>query len=177
MNPEIGRLMRRFVPAVLIGILVALACCTDNECYDNKSSLPYAAFYSSGNEPKAIALDSISILGVGAPGDSILHDSVNGLSRTYLPFRIDSGRTTYVIKYLNGEAGRLRLCDTITFGYEIVPWFVSEACGAIFEYDSLSVATTHVFIDSVVPLKRKIDNSEGVNIHIYFRTGGGEEEQ
>lgn len=150
--------------------------CNNSECYDNKNSLPLAGFYSSDSIPRAISLDSITIYGLGAPGDSILQDSVRGLSQTYLPFRIDQESTTYVIRYLSGLAGIYHIADTITFDYTINPWFVSAACGVIYEYKMNNIETTHYMIDSVTCPKGTITNENTQNLRIYFRVATEEEE-
>ena len=152
--------------------------CSTNECYDNKNSLPLAGFYSSERVPRQIAIDSISVYGIGVPGDSILQDSVRNLSQCYLPFRIDEGNTTYVIQYLSGDLGRYRISDTIRFNYDIVPWFVSSACGVIYDYKMTSIETTHNLIDSVTCPDGEITNANKENLRIYFKVAqeeGGEE--
>lgn len=143
--------------------------CANSECYDNKNSLPLAGFYSSEEIPQAITVDSLTILGIGAPGDSILQDSVRSLSEVYLPFRIDQGSTTYEIRYLGGEAGILHISDFITFNYEIIPFFVSNACGTIYDYKITSIEYTKNFIDSVICLTGEITNANTENLKIYFR--------
>lgn len=163
-------------PLTILAIFIGIATgCTNSECYDNKNSLPLAGFYSSAEKPQSIALDSISILGIGAPGDSILQDSVRGLSEVYLPFRIDQSSTTYEIRYLSGEAGLLKLKDLITFNYDIVPMFVSQACGAVYYYKITSIDYTKNFIDSVVCPTGEITNANRENIKIYFRVNSEEE--
>ncbi len=166
-----GRLL---TPMGMAAVIIAGAC-TNDECYENKNSLPLAGFYSSDSHPASISLDSISIIGIGAPGDSVLHDSVSGLRQSYLPFRIDQGETVYEIKYLSGMLGRYRIADTITFNYEIVPWFVSSACGAVYDYKITSIETTHNIIDSVVCPMGVIDNTNAENLRIYFRVATKEE--
>lgn len=157
-------------PILVIGLLLfVLVSCNNSECYDNKNSLPLAGFYSSSEKPQSITLDSISILGVGAPGDSILQDSVKSLSQVYLPFRIDQPSTTYEIRYLSGLAGMLHISDYITFNYDIVPMFVSTACGAVYYYKISSIDYTKNFIDSVVCPTGEITNANIENLKIYFR--------
>ena len=157
-------------PVIIVLLLIGVAYgCSNSECYDNKNSLPLAGFYSSSEKPQAISLDSISILGVGAPGDSILQDSVRSLSQVYLPFRIDQNSTTYEIRYLSGLAGFFRLSDFITFNYDIVPMFVSSACGAVYYYKIQSIEHTTNFIDSVVCPMGEITNANIENLKIYFR--------
>lgn len=159
----------------IIAGLLALASCASNECYDNKNSLPLAGFYSSEKDPRRVSLDSVTIYGIGAPGDSVLHDSVRNLTETYLPFRIDRGQTRYVIKYLGGITGFFRLGDTITFNYDIEPWFVSSACGAVYNYRITSIETTHLAIDSVTCPDGVINNVNIENIKIYFKVSGSGE--
>lgn len=172
---------------VIIIYLVLLSCfsfsfissCSTSECFDNKNSLPLAGFYSSARVPRAISLDSISILGVGAPGDSILQDSVRSLSQVYLPFRIDpepNASTTYEIRYLGGEAGKRHISDLITFYYEIIPMFVSTACGVVYYYKMEDIAHTYNFIDSVTCPSGTITNANVENLKIYFRVDNGEDQ-
>lgn len=159
----------------LIGGLALLASCSTGECLENKNSLPLAGFYTSEVKPQQISLDSISIYGIGAPGDSVLHDSVRNLSQSYLPFRIDQGQTKYVIQYLSGLLGRYHIADTITFNYNIVPWFVSSACGVVYNYEMTSIETTHNIIDSVICPLGTIDNANIENLKIYFKVNTSEE--
>lgn len=166
----------RILPAAAAAACALFAACNSSECLDNKNSLPLAGFYSSEPTPQAISLDSISIFGIGAPGDSILHDSVRSLSKTYLPFRIDQGQTIYQINYLAGDLGKFRISDRITFNYDIQPWFVSSACGAIYRYRITSIETTHNLIDSVVCPLGTIGNADIENLRIYFRVKVQEEE-
>ena len=121
----ISEIIKKSSGFIIVVAMIIMAACSGSECYDNKNYLPLAGFYSSQERPAAITLDSISIYGIGAPGDSILEDSVRGLSQCYLPFRIDEGNTTYVIRYLTGLLGRYHIDDTIRFNYDIEPWFLS----------------------------------------------------
>lgn len=170
MKRSIFGIITRIFTAVALPLTLLVASCSNEECLQNKNSLPLAGFYNSDSIPKQISIDSISIYGVGAPGDSILQDSVKGLSQSYLPFRIDQNSTTYVIKYLSGLLGRNRIADTITFNYEIIPWFVSSACGTIYKYKMTSIDATHYIIDSVTCPKGVIDNTNSENLKIFFRT-------
>lgn len=163
----IGKISGPFLFLILIvGLAVS---CNNSECYDNQNSLPLAGFYSSEATPKAITLDSITILGAGAPGDSILQDSVRNISEAYLPFRIDQDSTTYVIYYLQGVLGQYGIYDIITFNYDIVPMFVSSACGAVYYYKIKSIDYTTNIIDSVVCPTGEITNANIENLKIYFR--------
>ncbi|MDE6097074.1 MAG: hypothetical protein K2G52_12910 [Muribaculaceae bacterium] len=176
MTKSIKQKITRLAAPVLMSVMFAGAACSSDECLDNKNSLPLAGFYSSAELPQQITLDSISIYGIGAPGDSVLHDSVRGLSQSYLPFRIDEGETKYVIKYLSGLLGRYGIADTITFRYEIQPWFVSAACGAVYYYNMDTILTTRHVIDSVTCPSGQITNVSTENLRIYFRVSSEGEE-
>lgn len=169
----------RLTPLLMMGCILLAGACSNDECLDNKNSLPLAGFYSSDEKPQAISLDSLTILGIGAPGDSVLHDSVRSLSQTYLPFRIDQEETTYEIRYLSGDFGLYHITDRITFKYEIQPWFVSQACGVVYNYKIKSITWTDNVIDSVTCPTGVINNADIENIKIYFRVRlqeeGGEE--
>ena len=172
------KIIRRIAgPCLVVFLFIIMSGgCSNGECYDNKNSLPLAGFYSSSERPQAISLDSISIIGIGAPGDSVLQDSVRNISEVYLPFRIDENSTTYEIKYLAGMAGKLKLNDIITFNYDIVPMFVSSACGAVYYYKITSIEYSENFIDSVVCPTGEITNLNRENLKIYFRVSLEEEE-
>lgn len=161
---------------LLLPLLYVVMGCSNAECYDNQNSLPLAGFYSSERVPQAISIDSISIYGIGAPGDSILQDSVKGLSQVYLPFRIDQNSTTYEIRYLWGLAGIFGMYDRITFNYDIIPMFVSTACGTVYYYKMTSIESTHNLIDSVVCPTGEITNANIENLKIYFKVSEGEED-
>lgn len=158
---------------MLLIVIAGISGCTTNECYDNQNSLPLAGFYSSEETPQSISMSAITIYGIGAPGDSILQDSVNYLSEVYLPFRIDQESTSYVIKYLQGDLWKYDMADTITFNYDIVPWFVSTACGAVYDYKITNIETTHLFIDSVTCPTGEITNVNMENLKIFFRVNIG----
>ncbi len=163
---------------VTVGILsvsTLLCSCVSEECIGNRNSLPLAGFYSSTLTPEVIRVDSIKVYGVGAPGDSVLHSSPSAISELYLPFRLEGGSTTYVIKYMQKEFETLGLEDRITFRYETEPRFVSAACGAMYDFRIMGIDYTTNLIDSVTCPYGVIDNNNVENLRIYFRTQSSEE--
>lgn len=152
---------------------VLMAACASDECNDNKNSLPLAEFYSSLPTPERVSIDSVSVFGIGAPGDSVLVDSASSLQQVYLPFRIDQPSTTYVIRYLQRVLAEQNMADTIRFDYAISPQFVSSACGAVYYYDDIRISHTNHFIDSVTCPGNRITNANLANIFIYFRINEG----
>lgn len=158
----------RFLSAAAVPALIAAGCSSD-ECADNKNSLPLAVVMASLPEPQEAVLDSISVFGIGAPGDSVLVDSASNVGEFYLPFRIDKGETTYVIRYLQRVIAETGTCDTISFTYDIKPMFVSSACGAVYYYENVRMGHTTHFIDSITCPGERITNANVPNIFIYFR--------
>ena len=154
-----------------VSILLTFSACISGECLDNKNSLPLAGFYSSLADPKAITLSDLTVYGYGAPGDSVLLQSGSRVSSLYLPFRIDEPETTYIFHYEQEGIDDERYNDTITFKYEIVPYFVSAACGSIYKYKVESIEHTRHLIDSVVCTapQNTIDNVAVENLRVYFR--------
>lgn len=161
--------IKTFLTVTVMIFMTALASCTGNECLENRNSLPLAGFYASTDNPSAIVIDSISIYGLDVPGDSILMDSARSVSEAYLPFRIDEPSTSYVIQYLQKNLSRYNLRDTITFVYDIIPFFVSSGCGAIYKYRVTDIHHTSALIDSVTCPYGTIDNENIQNLRIYFR--------
>lgn len=166
------RLSLRSLPAAILaaGVLCFYGCASD-ECLDNKSSLPLAGFYSSELKPKAIALDSLRIYAIGAPGDSVLHDNTRSLSSTWLPLRISRPTDTvrYVFEYLQQNLAAHHIADTVALRYSLRPVFVSAACGAMYFFSINSISSTRFLIDSVTCPQGMITNSPVENIKIYFR--------
>lgn len=164
--------------AVLFVVSLFFWGCATDECLDNKNSLPLAGFYASGSDSRGVTIDSLTIAGIGAPGDSLIIDNGRNISEAYLPFRIDSGKSSFEILYnfTAGNNGGVPLGDIVTFEYDVEPYFVSSACGAIYKYRVRNISTTHTYIDSVSCPGGVIDNTPGQNIRIYFRVQNPGEE-
>lgn len=148
--------------------IVAAVSCNTAGCYDNQSSIPLAGFYddSAHNE---ITVDSISVGGVDAPGDSLLLNN-SAASSVYLPFRANRASTSFFIHYNQEAISDARLNDTLTFTYDSSPYFASEECGAMFRYTIKDcIYTTHL-IESVEITDPLITNQDIERIRIYFRT-------
>ncbi len=157
---------RLIAAAFVVSLMVG---CSSDECADNKNSLPLAKVMTSQPEPKEAALNSITVYGIGAPGDSLLVDSASNVGQVYLPFRIDTGNTTYVIRYWDQPVVGSYINDTISFSYDIKPMFVSSACGAVYYYDNIRIDHTYNLIDSINCPGDRITNANEPNIFIYFR--------
>lgn len=173
MNFNRRALLPLFVPALLMVAIVAtlplLTGCNTVGCTDNRSAIPLAGFYDS--EGKEIYIDSITIGGIGAPGDSLLLDCQRA-GAVYLPLRQTKESASFFVAYRQQALDYPELVDTITFNYRSIPYFASEECGALLEYRITRVSHTCHLIDSVavVPADSLIINVPVENIRLYFRT-------
>lgn len=150
--------------------LLHLSGCSNDECTDTSGSLPLAEFYSA-EDKKPISIDSLAVWAIDAPGETMLLDSVRSAEKTWLPFNLDTNYTTFVFCYLKKEIPKPEMNDTLKISYNIQPWFISTACGAIYRYKINEIIHTSHFIDSVscTASDNIIDNKPGKNFCIYFK--------
>lgn len=160
--------LRSLLEAVLFLIILTWGCSSD-ECLQNRNALPLAGFYNSFEPTQTVAIDSLEVYGVGAPGDSILSTGTQALSKLYLPFRLDSDTTRYVFRYLHKELAQQNIRDTVTFIYSRDPRFVSSACGVSYVFGIKEIRSTGLLIDSVTCPMGEITNKDSENLSIYFR--------
>lgn len=158
--------MRFLLPIVLVMAALYLTACNDDSCNDNGSSLPLAAFYL-GNSQQTIT--GLTIMGIGAPGDSLLADS-SALKEVYLPLRASVGTTRYAISRWVGAGTPMaqQLHDTLTLDYEPIAYFHSAECGAMYNFNLHDVRCTINGIDSVVVITPLVTNSRTPALRIYF---------
>lgn len=158
---------KSLIPILCAIILCVAAACTNSDCKDYRTTLPLAGFYSdTGAEGiQAIAFDSLTVAGVGAPGDSLLLDCARQPSQAYLPLPIDARSCSFAFIYATSP--RL-LSDTITISYTPSPHFASAECGVVYYYDINSISHTSLLIDSVSCLTNPLTNRPLENLRIYF---------
>lgn len=143
---------------------MVVGCATD-DCDGNRNTLPEAGFYANTPAHPKLAIDGLTVFGVGAPGDSLLLDSAVNVSSVPLPFNLEAESTTFVFRY--DQAGGVE--DQVTFRYEAQPYFVSSACGVSYRFHIKGIEHTNQLIDSISVPGDVITNAEGENICIYFR--------
>ena len=148
---------------MLLGL--GTAACSDDSCYDNGSSLPLAKLYVGSSQQ---TVSGLTVMGIGAPGDSLLADSTS-LGEVYLPLRANVSSTAFAItRWIRIDTLTVPVCDTLTIDYEAIPYFHSAECGAMFNFDLKQVRTTHHGIDSVVALVDVVTNSPTPALNIHF---------
>lgn len=165
-----------YILAVATALTLAVfAACDNNGCEENSSSLPLAGFYSSSSK-RSISIDSLTVYGIGAPGDSAIIRNQTAVTQVYLPFDVDSDVSRFVIRYEQQSLAALSLTDTVTINYKSIPYFHSKDCGAFYVFEVTDYSTSQNLIDSIqIPIKR-IDNTNKENIKIYFRSSEAGEE-
>jgi len=154
---------------ISIGLLASISGCDTDGCLENQSSIPLAGFYSASSKTN-ISLDSLEIGGIGAPNDSLIVSSGTNVSQAYLPFRSSESATAFYLHYEYKTLNNTALNDTLWFEYTSNPYFVSEECGAMYQYDITSVKYTTHLIDSIAITDSTITNLDIERIRIYFRT-------
>lgn len=152
----------------VLAVSLGFVSCNNKECFNNQSTIPLAGFYSMQTQ-NAITVDSLTVYGVGAPGDSLLLD--NGQASTlYMPMPLSGNSVSYVFHYNSKALDYIELNDTLTIQYDSYPQFVSEECGAIFKYDVTDFNYTTHLIDSIAIPTMEFNNVDVEVIKIYFRT-------
>lgn len=153
--------------ATLLTAAATLAACSSDGCTDNGSSLPLAAFYTSGSTG-SLSVPNLTVRGIGAPGDSLLL-SAETVSQVYLPLRPSCDSTSFVLNYGGQSTTEARTTDTLTLRYRAVPAFVSQECGAMYVFEIGSWSATAHGIDSVAIDDPVITNANRIAIKIYMR--------
>lgn len=164
--------MGKVLTAVCISLMLlsmALTGC-NNGCTELRSAIPRADFYSSSTHTQ-IALDSMMIIGVGAPGDSAIYNLATRSSTVYLPMPALQNSVQWRFVYTQAALVEVGLADTLTLQFERTPWFAGDECGAMYKYKITNLECTNYIIDSVALLDRVVTNVEKINMEIYFRTG------
>lgn len=142
--------------------------CNTAGCTDNQNSIPLAGFYLASTG-EAVAVDSLEVWGVGAPGDSALYSPGDPLSQIYLPLRSTAASTSFCFHYTMKLLSDPAFNDTITLTYTSTPYFASEECGAMYRYTITGLTHTSHLISSVEVTDSIITNTDRQRLKIYFR--------
>lgn len=163
------RISRLHPDAALLALLaLVLSACNNSGCYENRTSIPQAAFYAYNIPGQAIAVDSISVYGLGQRSDSLLLDSATATSTMYLPFRTDADTTQYVIHYDAAALSALANNDTLTFVYERYPYFLSGDCGVVFNYTITGFGYTRNMLDSAALVSSEVTNVITETVRLFY---------
>lgn len=162
--------MRRVsVVVVLVALLLSfLASCGVSGCYENRTSIPKVALYAYNSPTQAVAIDSITVYGIGHPTDMLLLDCAKKVSSFAIPFRSDADTTSFVIHYDAKVVDSDVYNDTLTFVYNRYPYFISADCGVTYNYQILSFTHTHNMIDSAALVVGEVTNRDEETVRLYY---------
>lgn len=142
--------------------------CNSGGCTELRSVVPRADLYGSDDKP--VTIDSLSVTGVGVPGDSVLYGPSERISSLYLPMPAGDNTVRWRIAYMQRAFAQYDLADTITIDFDRTPFFAGIDCGAMYKYKITNLRTTHFLIDSVRVLDSLVINVDAPAFNIYFRT-------
>lgn len=157
------------LPHIILALTLALTligtACNDDSCFENGSSLPLAQCYMDDEQ---VTISGLTIMGIGAPGDSLLVDS-SAIKEVYLPLRASVNSTSFVLKRWGIlDIEKVEFLDTLTIDYEAIEFFHSAECGAMYNFNIKRVTYTDNAIDSVTLLTTLITNAIAPSLRIHF---------
>ena len=146
---------------------MVLPACNTSGCTELRSATPRADFYSSLTGD-AISLDSVSVVGVGGRGDSVLSEPGKAVHQVYLPMPPKTDTVSWLFGYHWKAMSDYDITDNVTIVYTRQPWFAGEECGAMYRYHIKKVSYTENLIDSVTVADSLVTNIDRATLNIYF---------
>lgn len=172
------RSLRSWLRSLLAAAIIAafLPACSNEECLDNQTSIPYIGFRDSLYPDKDVTIDSTAIYPImGARHLPMLLDSTSSAFSITLPLDLESDTSTFVFEYSRRELLKAGIRDTLRLRYSRTPYFVSAACGVSYRILIEDATSTHFLIDRVELPDALVTNKAMRNINIYFRIEHPEE--
>ena len=153
------------IAALLFVLMLALVACNNDSCYENGSSLPLTTFHVGSKQQ---SIPGLSIMGIGAPVDSLLLNN-KSVDEVYLPLRANASQTRYALwRTVTIDTTHAVVRDTLDIDYEAIAYFHSIECGAMYNFDIHCVNHTHHGIDSVVVVTQLVTNATTPALRIHF---------
>lgn len=153
---------------LLMMVIACLTSCSTNGCHENRSSIAKAGLYAYNRPAATVAIDSISLYGIGQKSDALILDCAQGVTSLTLPFRNDADTTQFVIRYDAGRLAAIGLSDTLTIYYTRYPYFISGDCGVVFNYHIDTLLYTVHGLDSVALMVDEVTNQDIETIRLYY---------
>ncbi len=148
----------KFILAGLAAVVMLISC--REECLYKPESLAGVEFRSvlDGRDTET-AVDSLTVRGLGRE-DSLLYNNRNNIRSIALPMNGMAEESGFVFEF-NGET------DTLWLTYLVNPWFLSQECGFVLNFELVDSRHTANIIDSVVIVISEITSFDDKNIRIY----------
>lgn len=143
---------------VQVTALFLLSSCQSSGCYENTEIKLRCTFYWD-NQATAIAIDSLSVWGVGA--DSLVYSNER-VSQLELSLDPNASSTRYVVQVM---AGQVPVRDTLTFLHTNRLWFESMDCDCMV-FSTLDTCLTTGRIFQSATLSHRTVNNNPTTIHV-----------
>ncbi len=148
------------VPAAVTILIAGLLLSCRKECFYKPTALALIDFHSVVNgQDQQSPISQLSVYGLGRE-DSLLYLTALNIRRISLPVNGSAEETGFVLLF---EEAR----DTIWISYKVVPYFLSEECGFMLNFDLHATRHTSHIIDSVVIVTKEITSFDDTNIRLY----------
>lgn len=173
-----GRIAQIAAAVICCGAAAVMSSCNSGGCTENQTSVPRAGFYDM-ETLRQVSLTGVEIGGIGAPNDSLLATGLSATGEVYLPLRANKATTSFYFRYLvaNDSTGLISPRDTLTVDYNTLPYFASEACGAMYRYTITRITHTSLMIDSVALTDSVINNLDIERLKIFFKDNSADEDE
>ncbi len=140
-------------------LFLGMAACRE-ECHYKPRSHAGVEFFSIIDGTAAEAgVNLLELKGVGRE-DSLLYENRTNIRALSLPMNGMAEETGFIFVFEEHT-------DTVWFRYEVIPFFLSQECGFMLNFELADVSYTTAGIDSVVIVTRKITSFDDTNIRIY----------
>jgi len=152
---------------LLLLFALFLVSCNEDGCTETTDVNMNVNFYSASTR-NAFTIDTLSVLGIGQPKDSLLYDKSTSVKTIALPLHINDSTTAYLLKYGKSNGASVALTDTIRVFHQNRSQFISKECGCSVFATIDSVRFTRHRLDTVVVVNREITNQYTEHVQILF---------
>jgi hypothetical protein len=152
--------LKVFIAILTVAAIIILFQSCRGECGFKPVSLAGVNFHSVVNGIDShVAVDSLTVHGVGRE-DSLLYAG-RGIRTINLPLNGSANETGFVVIFQF-------TADTVWLTHEVIPWFMSQECGFILNFELTGARHSSALIDSVVIVTKEITSFDETNIRIYY---------
>lgn len=158
----------RNVVLILLPVILVLSSCIHDEVCEEVATLPlrigfYMEAETEGDEPIAIAIDSISIHGLHHK--QLIYNNQPNVSQIELPLKSTADSCAFVFQFPLPQG--ITINDTLWINYQRKPNLISMECGFVMFYDIKQAYHTSRLIESIEINNTSIRNNLNEHIKIF----------
>jgi hypothetical protein len=154
------KMMRHIaVTGIVVTLVMSLASCTVQTCYDDIDPLMNTTLLASGTGQEVKA-DTIVVTGV-SPTDTIEFVNSKNVASFSVPLNPGDDVSTFYIT-ISGTA------DTAVIYYARHPHLVAPECGYTILSEITGLRTTHNIIDTLIIENKSVNLYGETNLHLFF---------